>query len=111
MSDAPAISIQRPTRNVFLRILFGFLWYVLFYNLTYMLIGGVVGTQAGIHNGSNAASTIKTYDAGFAAGRDAGMDFFRKYDPIIIMGQILVFAVLCYFRLLPGVGKYKKLKQ
>ena len=39
------------------------------------------------------------------------MDFFRKYDPIIIIGQILVFAVLCYFRLLPGVGKYKKLKQ
>jgi hypothetical protein len=65
-----------------------------------MVLGGIVGGVAG-------AST-NSFETGSAAGRQASLDFFHKYGLTVFLCQILVFSVLCTFRLLPGVAKYKK---
>jgi hypothetical protein len=101
MTDESASSVQRPVRSIFVRILFGFLWFLAFYFLTNMLIGGVVGGIAG-------AST-NSFEAGASAGRRASIDFYHKYGLIVFLVQNLVFAGLCVFGVLPGIGKHKKL--
>jgi len=99
MSDASPVSTQRPKRSLFLRILFGFLWFVAFYFLSNIFVGAVVGGIAG-------ASTT-TFEAGAMAGQQASIKFFEKYGVIVFLLQVVTFAILCFFRLLPGVGKYR----
>jgi amino acid transporter len=102
---------QKPTRNIFLRIIFGFLWFVLIYFVTSALVGGVVGAIAGAGAGDPQAGVSANLQAGANAGRQATLNFMNKYGLIVILCQIILFAVLCFFGLLPGVGKYKKSKQ
>ena len=113
MTNASASSVERPKRNLLLRILFGFLWLVAFYILTNMLVGGIVGGIAGAStNGDSGASETlrQSFEAGRNAGREATVVFFHKYGLVVFLVQIVVFAVLCFFAVLPGVAKYKKLK-
>jgi len=103
MTDELVSPAPRPVRSLFVRILFGFLWLVAFYFLTNMLIGGVVGGIAG--------SSTNFFEAGASAGQKASADFFQKYGLIVMLVQVLAFAGLCGFGVLPGTGRYKKLKQ
>ena len=93
-------SLQRKERNIFLRILFAILFFIPFYYVTSAIVGAVVGGIAGAHTDS--------YAQGAAAGEPAVVNFFNKYDLIISGCQILVYAVLCLLRWVPGVGKYKR---
>jgi hypothetical protein len=113
MTNDPASSSDRPKRNLVLRILFGFLWFVAFYFVTNILVGGIVGGIAGASANQDSGSSVslrQSFEAGGSAGRVASTDFFHKYGLIVFLVQILVFAVLCFFALLPGVSKYKKVK-
>jgi hypothetical protein len=104
---------ERPKRNLLLRILFGFLWFVAFYLFTNILVGGIVGAIAGASTSrdSGASETFsQSFEAGRNAGHQASVEFFHKYGFLVFLVQILVFAVLCFFAVLPGVGRCKKLK-
>jgi hypothetical protein len=111
MENETTDSTQRPTRNVFLRILFGFLWFVLLRIVTSGIIGAIVGGIAGAGKANPEAGFAGNFEAGANAGAQATMEFMHKYGLFVLLSQILLFVVLCYFRLLPGVGKYKKLRQ
>ena len=100
MTDESASPAQRPVRSLILRILFGLLWFIAFYILTNMVVGGVVGGIAG-------AST-NSFEAGASAGQKASVDFFHKYGLIVITVQLLLFAGLCGFGVLPGTCRYQK---
>ena len=104
-------STQRPTRNIFLRILFGFLWFVLLRIVSGGIIGAIVGSIAGAGKANPEAGFAGNFQAGANAGAQAAMEFMHKYGWFVFLSQILLFVILCYFRLLPGVGKYKKLRQ
>lgn len=82
------------------RIAFGILWALIFYVLTNALIGAIVGALAGM--GATDAM------AGASAGSRAASDFFRENRFIILGVQISVFAIVCFYGLLPGVGKSGK---
>jgi NADH:ubiquinone oxidoreductase subunit 3 (subunit A) len=105
---------ERPKRSLSLRILFGFLWFIAFYFLTNILVGGIVGAIAGASTNRDSGAT-QTFNQSFEAGRNAGhqasVNFFHKYGLVVFLVQILVFAILCFFAVLPGVGKYKRLKK
>jgi membrane protein YqaA with SNARE-associated domain len=104
---------DRPKRSLILRMLFGFLWFVLFYFITNMLVGGIVGGIAGASGGRDSAAQTfsQGFEAGKYAGRQATAEFFHRYGLLILLAQVLVFAILCVFSVLPGVGRYKKLKK
>jgi hypothetical protein len=102
---------QKPTRNIFLRIIFGFLWFVLIYFVTSALIGGVVGAIAGAGAEDPQAGMSGNFQAGANAGRQATINFMHKYGLFVILFQVVLFVVLCVFGLLPRVGKYKKSKR
>ena len=89
-------------RNVFLRVLFGFLWFILIYLLSNMIIGSIVGGFAG-------ASTT-SFEEGFNAGRTASVDFFQKYGLFIFLAQVILTVVLSVTGFLPGTSRYKKIK-
>ncbi|HEY3762433.1 MAG TPA: hypothetical protein VGN23_11865 [Verrucomicrobiae bacterium] len=111
MENETIQSAQRPTRSLFLRIVFGFLWFVLLRIVTGGIIGAVVGATAGAGAGDPNAGVAENFQNGASAGAQATIEFMQKYGWYIFLFQILLFSALCYFRLLPGVGKYKKLKQ
>ena len=104
-------STQRPTRNIFLRMLFGFLWFVLLRIVSGGFIGAMIGGISGTGKANPEAGFAGNFQAGANAGAQAAIEFMHKYGWFIFLSQILLFVILCYFRLLPGVGKYKKLKQ
>lgn len=95
---------DREERNIFLRILFCLLFFIPFYFVTNSIIGGVVGGIAG------AQAHVDSYQAGVAVVGPAVQEFFRKNGLFIFGNQILAYAALCLLRLVPGVGKYKKVK-
>jgi nitrate reductase NapE component len=103
MDNDASNTTQREERNIFLRILFAFLFFIPFYFVTSAIIGGVVGGTAGTHAGS--------FQEGEAAGGPAARNFFQKYGLIVFLFQILAYTALCLLRWVPGVGKYKKVKQ
>jgi hypothetical protein len=105
---------QGQPRNIFLRIFFGFLWFIGLRIVTSAIIGAVVG---GIAGANHAAQTdpqggfSENFQTGVGVGAQASMDFTRQYGLFVLIGQVLLFVVLCYFRILPGVGKYKAVKR
>jgi NADH:ubiquinone oxidoreductase subunit 3 (subunit A) len=111
MENVTTATTQRPTRNIFLRILFGFLWFVLLRIVTGGIIGAIVGGVASTGRANPDAGFAGNFQAGANVGAQAAMQFFQKYGLLVLLFQIVLFTVLCAFRLLPGVGKYKKLKQ
>jgi hypothetical protein len=111
MENQTTDTTQRPTRNLFLRILFGFLWFVLIYFVTSALVGGIVGAIAGTGAADPQAGISGNFQAGANAGRQATLNFMHKYGLFVLLSQIILFVVLCFFGLLPGVSKYKKSKQ
>ena len=111
MENQTTDTAQRPTRNILLRILFGFLWFVLIYFVTSALVGGIVGAIAGAGATDPQAGASGNFQAGANAGRQATLDFMYKYGLFVLFSQIVLFIVLCLFGILPGVSKYKKLKQ
>jgi len=104
-------SAQKPTRSIYLRILFGFLWFVLLRIVSGGVIGAIVGSIAGAGKANPEAGIAGNFEAGANAGAQAVIEFMHKYGLFIFLSQILLFVILCYFRLLPGVGKYKTLRQ
>jgi hypothetical protein len=111
MENQTTDTTPRATRNIFLRILFGFLWFVLIYFVTSALVGGIVGGIAGAGVADPQAGMSGNFQAGANAGRQATLDFMRKYGLFVFLSQIVLFVVLCFFGLLPGVSKYKKSKR
>src|SRR5579863_9580980 len=110
-NDAADPPSPRPTRSMFLRIFFGFLWFIALRIATSAIIGGVVGGIAGVNHANQAdpqAGVTGNFQTGIGVGAQASMDFTRQYGLYVLIGQVLLFAVLCYFRILPGVGKYPK---
>jgi hypothetical protein len=105
MADERTEATELEERNIFLRILFGFLWFIPFYFVTNSIVGGVVGGIAGAH------AHADSYQAGAAAAGPAVQDFFRRNSLIIFCYQILAYAALCLLRWVPGVSKYKKVKR
>jgi len=105
MPDEPTETTEFVERNIFLRIVFCFLWFIPFCFVTNSIIGGVVGGMAG------AQAHADSYQAGAAAAGPAVQDFFRKNSLWIFCYQILAYASLCLLRWVPGVGKYKKVKK
>jgi hypothetical protein len=110
MDKDMADSTGKPTRNIFLRILFGFLWFVLLRIITGGILGGIVGGLATTGRGNPQAGVAENFQNGANAGAQAALEFFHKYGLLVLLCQIVLFAVLCAFRLLPGVAKYKKVK-
>jgi hypothetical protein len=90
-------------RNIFLRILCGVLFFIPFYFVTNAMVGGVVGGIAG--------ADTKSYAEGEAVGGPAAANFFNKHGLMVLGGQLLVYAVLCFLGWVPGVGKYRKTRQ
>jgi NADH:ubiquinone oxidoreductase subunit 3 (subunit A) len=111
MENETTDSTQRPTQNIFLRILYVFLWLVLLRIVTGGFIGAIVGGMAGASKENTNAGMSGNFEAGYNTGAHATMVFMHKYGLIIFLFQILIFIVLCVFGLLPGVGKYKKQKK
>jgi hypothetical protein len=89
-------------RNVFLRVLFGFLWFIPIYFLSNMIIGGIVGGFAG--------TSTTSFEEGYNAGHTASVDFFQKYGLFIFLAQVILAVVLSVTGFLPGTSRYKKQK-
>ena len=92
--------LEKPKRNVFLRILSGILWFIPIHFLTNMTVGAVVGAIAGSSTGA--------YEAGYASGRAASIAFFQKFGLIVFIAESFLTAILSFQGVLPGTGKYKK---
>jgi hypothetical protein len=86
------------------RIIYGFLWAPAFYVLTNFFIGVIIGFPHGLRAGASDSGS----EWGALAGQRAAADFFQQFGSIILLVQISIFAVLCFYSLLPGVGKYPK---
>jgi hypothetical protein len=93
---------EKPKRNLFLRIIFGILWFIPICFVTNIIIGGIVGVIAG--------TSTQSYDAAYEAGQLASIIFFQKYWLIVLFFQILFTTVLSCFGILPGTGKFKMKK-
>jgi hypothetical protein len=91
-------------RNIFLRIIFGVLWFIPIYLVTQITIGVIIGTIAG------ASTSTHTAEAGRAAALSAYVAFFQKYRLIVFCLQILLTVVLSFLSILPGTGKFKRKK-
>ncbi|MFL6375740.1 MAG: hypothetical protein ACJ73D_13815 [Pyrinomonadaceae bacterium] len=92
-----------PGRSLARRISYGILRGIFFYIFTNCLIGACVGFVAG--------SGTTTFEAGAIAGQRASAEFFREFGWIILLVQGSIFTILCFYGLLPGVGKHKKVKE
>jgi len=84
------------------RIIYGSLWAVGFFVFTRIVIGSIVGYIAGLN--------LKTgnFATGAAVGYWASVNFFKEFGWIILFVQVSIFAVLCFYGLLPGVGRHKR---
>jgi uncharacterized BrkB/YihY/UPF0761 family membrane protein len=94
---------DRPTRNIFLRILFCGLWFVGLFFITYMAIGLISAAFTD-------TSKYQSHAEASSAASQSGGAFADRYGLLVFFTYIVVFIVLCFFRLLPGVSKYRKLK-
>jgi hypothetical protein len=94
------IQKKKPERNIFLRIVFGILWFIPIYLATGMIIGAIIGAIAG--------AATHSYEAGYISGREASANFFHQYGILILLLQIFLTAALSFYGILPGTGKYKK---
>jgi hypothetical protein len=103
MQTEETANAPREERNLFLRVLFAVLFFIPFYFVTNALVQGVVTGIAGAHTNS--------YAEGQAVAGPAVTNFYNKYGPIVLGGQVLAYAVLCFLRWVPGVGKYKRRKR
>ncbi|HTR43541.1 MAG TPA: hypothetical protein VMH87_18160 [Pseudomonadales bacterium] len=92
-------------RSIFSRIFFCFLWFLPFCFVTNSIIGGVVGGLAGTQ------AHADNYEAAAAVVGPAVQEFFHKNGPFIFGNQILAYAALCLLRWVPGVSKYKRVKE
>ncbi|MGI9249691.1 MAG: hypothetical protein ACR2PR_00595 [Pseudohongiellaceae bacterium] len=92
-------------RNIVIRILAAVGWFILIYFGSNMLISGVVGGIAGAGVGGAG-----DFEEIMAATQQATNEFFARYLLIILAGQVGLFALLAYARMLPGTTKYKKNK-
>jgi tetratricopeptide (TPR) repeat protein/uncharacterized RDD family membrane protein YckC len=106
-ASAPSIQILEEEnkvtkRSIFLRALFGFLWFILIRLLSNMIIGGIVGAFAG--------TSTKSFEEGYNAGRSASIDFFQKYGLLIFLAQVILTVILSVIEFLPGTSQYKKIK-
>jgi hypothetical protein len=81
------------------RISYGIVWAIIFYVLTNFIIGGIVGFIAG--------TGTTTFEAGALAGQRASSEFFNQNRWIVLGVQISIFAILCFYGVLPGVGKVR----
>ena len=90
------------SRNLEVRVLAAFCWFVLLYIVSNMIIGGIVGGIAG-------AGTDGSYDEAAAASEKAVKEFFQNYGLGYFIVQILLFSVLASAGLLPGTGKLKSI--
>jgi hypothetical protein len=117
MIDLPN-SAQRLERSLSQRILFGFLWFLPFsflYNMVFgCIVSGIVGAYISNRN-------VISFNFNLGAGRPKLPNLFQdmsecqqavryiydNYGNIVFIVQILLFASLCFFSLLPGVGRYK----
>ena len=91
----------RKKRNVFLRTLVAWMWFIGIYFLSNVLIGAIVG---GI-----ADAGTSSFEEGAVAGRAASIAFFQRYGIFVLMAQVFVTLLLIFAGLLPGTGKYKRL--
>ena len=79
------------TRNIFLRIFFGFLWFIGLRIVTSAIIGAVVG---GIAGANHAAQTdpqggfSQNFQTGVGVGAQASMDFTRQYGLFVLIWRI-----------------------
>jgi hypothetical protein len=87
-------------RNVFLRALFGFLWFIPIYILSNMVIGGIVGASAG--------TSMTSFEEGYNAGYVASVNFFQKYGLFVFVAQVILTVALSVAGFLPGTGRYKR---
>lgn len=94
---------EKPTRNVFSRIIFGILWLIPVYFLTNMIVGTIVGATAGYSTGG--------FDAGYASGYAASIAFFQKYGRIVLIAEIFLTAFFSFLGVFPGTGRYKREKR
>lgn len=78
------------------RFTYGFLWALGFYIFTNGLIGFTIGFTTAFNTGSPLAGEL------------ASENFFSQVGSIILVVQVLIFTVLCYYGLLPGVSKYER---
>lgn len=93
---------EKTPRNLFVRIIFGLLWFIPFYFVSNVIIGGIVGMIAG--------ASAQSYEEGYEVGQLASIIFFQKYWLIVFLFQILLTAVLSFLGILPGTGKFKRKK-
>jgi hypothetical protein len=91
---------EKQKNNIFTRIIFGFVWLIIIYLTTNMIIGGIIGGITG--------SQTNSYGYGYNAGYAASTSFFNKFGIYIMIIQILLTAILSFFGILPGTGKFKK---
>ena len=106
-TSAPSIQILKEEnkvtkRSIFLRILFGLLWFIPIYILSSMIISGIIAGFVG-------RSTM-SFEEGYNAGRTASIDFYQKYGLFIFLAQIILTVVLSVAGFLPGTGRHKKIK-
>jgi hypothetical protein len=95
---------QREERSIFQRITCCILWFIPFYCVTKAIIKGVVAGIAGFH-----ANT--TFQEGEAIGPPAVQAFYDKNGFFVVAFQVMAYAALCLLRWVPGVSKFKKVRQ
>ncbi len=57
-----------------------------------------------------AGAETSTYDEGYAAGQEAGEEFFQSYGSFVFLAEVILWATLSALGKLPGTAKFKKLK-
>ena len=90
---------EKPERNLFLRIIFGFLWFML------LCIGPItVDGIVDVISWTRGCSWFLGYD------RSAFHTFFNAWGVVIFLCLVLLTALLSFSGILPGTGKYKTKK-
>ena len=100
MTNDDIVTTKSPSRPLFLRIIFGVLWFIPIYFLVNILVGGVIGAMAG-------ASTTE-FTVGYNSGYSASVAFFQKYGLVILLFDVLLTLVLSATGVLPWTGKYRR---
>ena len=101
---------NRPQRHILLRFLIAFIWFLPLIMVINMFIGGIVGGLSSPDLPTNATFQ-QTYQTSFDKGRSSSIEFFNQYGRIIFAIELIIWLALSYTGILPGTGKYKKLKK
>lgn len=98
----------RQERNIFIRIFSGIFWLVLTVIIVFVMSGAFLGLIDGTELFTAIMSGSETENAGIPTDVNVGNRFVAIHGGKAMIVCLVVWLLLSFFGIFPGVSKYKK---